>query len=683
MIKLGRIQREVIMLANVPWLTGLLLKIIENVVILFAICYIYIAGNIILKPHKKLFDIVAGIVLGAAAVYIMFNGFMLDDVTELRLDTRSIIYSTAGLFFSPISVVISAVIGILYRIFFMGGAGMLAGSIGIATSSLLGLVWRFIWKKSKPNRLLEFYVFGLSNAVILLFNIVPFFTPNLYQNAWFLIPLILALFPLFSLIACLPLSYQKNRVENLRKLERSELMLQASIDVASNINIFSIDTKGRYISFNATHAQTIKDELGIDIHVYDNLQIEAISKILNRDIGVLFQKVFIGDTVHFEQEMSENLTFDCKIMPLKNKLNEIIGATVFFQDISEQKQYEKLILEKSYRDGLTGFLNRRFFNEKIAEIDSPTNRPLVVVMADINDLKLINDGFGHETGDRVIIEVTQKIFKIFKEAPAFFRTGGDEFLFFIANSDVDSVYKMIEVFNAEINNFKLGEFSVSVAFGCAVKNGEEKIQDVISEAEKKMYENKFVFLHKRQNYLVLTIEKRFFAAHPLEEQHAQRISELAAEFGRYIGLNDLEIKPLKTLARLSEIGKIGMSPMDETPTWIEPVNGRDPSMKHVEIGYQILSASGVYSEVALDVLSHHERFDGMGYPCGLAGDRIPFRARVLAVLNFYDKCLHPTDKTEPCNQTEAIQQMKKQAGSLLDPNIVASFIRSLEENQLS
>jgi len=683
MIKLWGIQREVIMLTNVPWLTGLLLKIIENVVILFAICYIYIAGNITLKSHKKLFDIVSGIVLGAAAVYIMFNGFILDDVTELRLDTRSIIFSTAGLFFSPISVAISAVIGIMYRIFVMGGSGMVPGSLGIATSSLLGLVWRFIWKKNKPNRLLEFYVFGLINAVILLFNIVPFFTPNLFQNAWFLIPLILALFPLFSLIACLPLLYQKNRVENLRKLEQSELMLQASIDVASNINIFSIDTKGRYISFNSTHAKTIKDDSRKEIHINDPLQIEAISRILNRDIGVLFEKVFKGDNVHFEQELPDNLTYDCKVMPLKNKRNEIIGATVFFQDISEQKQYEKLILEKSYRDGLTGFLNRRFFNEKIAEIDASSHWPLVVVMADINDLKLINDGFGHETGDRVIVEVTQKIYRIFKDSLAFFRTGGDEFLFFIANSNIESVQKMINDFKADISCFKLGEFAVSVAFGCAVKNKDGNIQEIIAEAEKKMYEDKFVFLHKRQNYLVLTIEKRFFASYPLEEQHAQRISELAVMFARYLGLNDLEIKPLKTLARLSEIGKIGIAAMDEKPSWIEAVNGHDVSMKHVEIGYQILSASGVYSDVALDVLSHHERYDGTGYPCGLSGDRIPFRARVLAVLNFYDKCVNPIDKTVPCSQDEAIQQMNKCAGSLLDPNIVSSFIRALNENKLS
>lgn len=123
--------------------------------------------------------------------------------------------------------------------------------------------------------------------------------------------------------------------------------------------------------------------------------------------------------------------------------------------------------------------------------------------------------------------------------------------------------------------------------------------------------------------------------------------------------------------------------MDENPSWIEAVNGHDVSMKHVEIGYQILSASGVYSEVALDVLSHHERYDGAGYPCGLSGDRIPFRARVLAVLNFYDKCVNPIDKTPAYNQDEAIQQMKKCAGSLLDPNIVSSFIRALKENKLS
>ena len=671
------------MLASVPWLTGLLLKIIENVIILFAVWYIYIAGYTPRKKVKRLYNIVAGIILGCAAIFIMFNAFILDETSKYLFDTRSIVFSTAGLFFSPFSIGIGAVIAILYRIFFMGGAGALPGSIVILTSSILGVVWKYVWKRKNKKRLVEFYVFGVINAAIFLFSSVPFFSIELLQTAWVVIPFVMVLYPFFTVIACFPLTYQKARFENLQKLEQSELMLQASIDVASNINIFSIDTRGRYISFNSTHAQTVKEELGKEIHVNENIEIEAISKILKRDLGAIFQKVFKGETVHFEQEMPENQTFDCKIMPLKSKRQEIIGATVFFQDISEQKQYEKMILEKSYRDGLTGFMNKRFFNEKIAEIDSAAHWPLVVVMADVNDLKLINDGFGHETGDRVIVEVTQKISHIFNNALAFFRTGGDEFLFFIPKSDVESVYQKVGLFNSEIKNAVLGEFAVSVAFGCAVKNGEGSIQEVISEAEKKMYENKFVLLHKRQNDLVLTIEKRFFASHPLEEKRAYRVSELASSFGRYLGLDEFEVQPLKTLARLSEIGKIGMTPFDDSASWVDTTNGREVSMKHVEIGYQILSASGVYSEVALDVLSHHERYDGTGYPCGLAGDRIPFRARVLSVLSFYDKSIHPNNKTKTVDTATAIEQMKKQAGTLLDPNIVTSFIRALNENKLS
>ncbi len=670
------------MLTIVPWVAGLLLKIIENVIILFAICYIYIAGNISLKRHKNLYNIVAGLILGAASIFIMFDGFLLDQTNGMILDTRSIIFSTAGLFFSPISVVISAVLGILYRIFFIGGPGMWPGTIIIVVSSLLGVFWNSIWKKKKQNRLLEFYLFGVATALLTLISGVPFFSADFIREAWFVIPFILSLFPLFTLIACLPLSYQKNRFENLRKLEQSELMLQASIDAPQNIDIFSIDTRGCYISFNSVHAQTIKEELGLIVHVGDRIQIEGISKIFKRDISLLFQKAFEGELVHFEQEMPTERTYDCKIMPLKSRGNETIGATVFFQDISEQKKYEKLILEKSYRDGLTGFSNRRYFNEIISDIDSPSHWPLVVVMADINDLKLINDGFGHETGDRVIIEVTRKMSCIFKDALATFRTGGDEFLLFMANSELGAVKEKIAAFNAEIKGITLGEFSVSVAFGCAVKTEKGDIQEIIKVAEKDMYENKFVFLHKRQNYLVLTIEKRFFASHPLEEQRAKRISDLAVTFGRYIGLNDLEIKPLKTLARLSEIGKIGMVPIDETPRWVESMNEREASMKHVEIGYQILSASGAYSEVALDVLSHHERFDGKGYPCGLSGDRIPFRARVLSVLNYYDECLYPGDGKAPFDKASALEEIKRQSGTLLDPNIVSSFVSALEENKI-
>lgn len=670
------------MLTIVPWVTGLLLKIIENVIILFAICYIYIAGNITLKRHKILYDIIAGVTLGAAAIFIMFDGFVIDEASNFVLDTRSIIFSVAGLFFGPLAVAISSVLGILYRIFVMGGASMWPGSLIILVSAILGLSWKYIWKKKQPNRLFEFYVFGFANAVLLLLVYLSFFDMIQNERKWLIIPFVLGLFPLFTLVACLPLSYQKNRFENSKKLEQSELMLQSSIDSAKKIEIFSVDTKGFYISFNKLHAEAVKCEFGTDIHLGDKFPMDGSAKKIHREMNSLLSQALNKETVHFEDSLPSGTTLSCSLTPLTNSKNEIIGVTVIMQDITEQKKYESIILEKSYRDGLTGFSNRRFFNEKIADFDAPAHWPLVVIMADINDLKLINDGFGHETGDRVIIEVTKKISLIFKDALAFFRTGGDEFLLFVANSNVEAIKAKISDFNAQIKEITLGEFSVSVAFGTAVKDCDGNIQETIKQAEKEMYENKFAFLHKRQNYLVLTIEKRFFASHPLEEQRAKRISEWAVLFGRHIGLSDTEIKPLKTLARLHEIGKIGLVPAEKTPHWVEPMNPCEISKKHVEIGYQILSASGTYSEVALDVLSHHERFDGKGYPCGLSGEKIPFRARILALLSYYDECLFPMDGKPSLDEQSAIEEIKRQAGTLFDPKIVSSFISALADNHI-
>ncbi len=665
------------MLTIVPWVAGLLVKIIENVIILFAIIYIYIAGNITLKKHKLFYDIVAGITVGAAAIFIMYGGYVIDQTSNLILDTRSIIFSVAGLFFSPLSVIIGAALGILYRVFAMGGYGLWPGILIILSSSLLGLSWKWIWKVKKANRLLEFYIFGLASAFLVLACGLPFFDYSQNLSTFLIIPFVIGLYPVFSAIACLPLSYQKNRFDNLRKLEQSELMLQSSIDATQNIEIFSIDNHGRYISFNRLHAQAIKADFGIDIHLGDAFPIDGSVKRVHHDMQQLLKQTLSQGSSRFEDELPSGKTLTCSLTALKNTKGDAIGMTVVCEDITEQKAHEKMILDLSYRDGLTGFSNRRFFNEKLAEMDTPPHWPLTIVMADINDLKLINDGFGHDTGDRVIVEVSRKMSVVFKDSLASFRIGGDEFIVLLANSTEDAIRERITQLNSQIREMMLGEVRVSVAFGVASKNGDGTIQDAIKIAEKEMYENKCAFLHKRQHYLTLTIEKRYFASHPLEEQRAQRISEWASLLGHHLGLSASEIAPLRILARLHNIGKIGLEQDSSKSLLMDSMDRSEMSRKHVEIGYHILSASGVYSEVALDVLSHHERFDGSGYPCGLSGEKIPIRARILAVLISYDVCLFPRDGKPPMDEKSAQAEIMRLAGSVLDPKIVESFIDAL------
>ncbi|PKK92817.1 MAG: histidine kinase, partial [Tenericutes bacterium HGW-Tenericutes-6] len=96
--------------------------------------------------------------------------------------------------------------------------------------------------------------------------------------------------------------------------------------------------------------------------------------------------------------------------------------------------------------------------------------------------------------------------------------------------------------------------------------------------------------------------------------------------------------------------------------------------KHPEIGYRILASSPEYSEIALDILSHHERYDGKGYPRGIKGEDIPIRARIITVADSYDAMVSERPYRKPLTHEEAIEEIKRYLGTQFDPHIGQLFI---------
>ena len=97
--------------------------------------------------------------------------------------------------------------------------------------------------------------------------------------------------------------------------------------------------------------------------------------------------------------------------------------------------------------------------------------------------------------------------------------------------------------------------------------------------------------------------------------------------------------------------------------------------RHPEISYIILSSSNKYLGFAEDVLYHHEYYDGEGYPKGLKGEEIPFNSRIIAIADYYDALVSGRPYKEAIDPTEAIEEIKKEAGKKFDPTIVEAFLK--------
>lgn len=166
-------------------------------------------------------------------------------------------------------------------------------------------------------------------------------------------------------------------------------------------------------------------------------------------------------------------------------------------------------------------------------------------------------------------------------------------------------------------------------------------------------------------------------------RHTERVGVYAARLARALGLDETTVQTIRRAAPLHDLGKIGipdyilLKPGELTPEEAAIMR------THTTIGAQILSGSSVPTLVmaAEIALCHHERWDGSGYPHGLAGEEIPMAARIVAVADFFDALAHDRPYRRAWPVPEIIAELRRQAGRQFDANVVTAFLDMLEQEQ--
>jgi len=170
-----------------------------------------------------------------------------------------------------------------------------------------------------------------------------------------------------------------------------------------------------------------------------------------------------------------------------------------------------------------------------------------------------------------------------------------------------------------------------------------------------------------------TLESRYLDL----TRHGHRVAHLSGITARLMDLDELTVERIRLAGALHDIGKAAideevlLQPDPPTPAQWEQIR------QHPRIGFEFLVRAGL-DDIARWVLAHHERVDGLGYPRGLDGDRIPLEAKILAVADAYDAML--TDRVyRAAMQPElAIAELRDCAGTQFDPTVVEAFIAALE-----
>jgi diguanylate cyclase (GGDEF)-like protein/PAS domain S-box-containing protein len=352
--------------------------------------------------------------------------------------------------------------------------------------------------------------------------------------------------------------------------------------------------------------------------------------------------------------------------------------------VSRRSRAEDQIRYLSFHDKVTGLYNRTYFEEELRRIDNERWMPISFIMGDVNNLKLVNDAFGHREGDRLLVRIAGVLRSCCRTDDIIARWGGDEFVVLLPRTDEKTVTEIARRIREECGRSRGCPAGAAIALGTATKErGDQDVHDLLREAEDRMYRNKLLESRSGRNVLIASLIKTLRRQSHETLQHTQRVRRLCIELGRAAGLSDSQMDELTLMAALHDIGKIAVPAEILLKTGMLTPKEWKTVAKHPEVGYRIVQSFNALARIADAVLAHHERWDGSGYPQGLKGGEIPLIARIFAIADAYDVMTQGRPYEPPLPAEHAVREIRKQAGRQFDPVLAGLFIEKVEPLRLA
>ncbi len=402
------------------------------------------------------------------------------------------------------------------------------------------------------------------------------------------------------------------------------------------------------------------------------------------------------------------------------------------QEISILQQRELLAeVDRLYReqtlaavtDAVTGLPNHRAVMSRVHEELARCERAqasCAILFIDLDHFKQVNDTWGHRAGDAILREVASRLRTTLRVEDFVGRYGGEEFAIVLTDTDILTASETAErlrstiaaqpcIWQAEDGSTNIAiPITASIGVAAYLLHGVTR-EELVERADHAMYRAKQGGRNRVCVADLLEEEKLQTTPAPIHietppvvestavqvltaaasardrgtDDHSHRMVALAEATARAMHLSEEGVHLVRLGALLHDIGKIGIP--DAILHKPGPLSEEEWAVMrlHPEIGQKILTqAGGVFLSLARIVVAHHERWDGHGYPAGLAHESIPLAARILTVIDSYDAMTSRRVYRNAMSPLAAREELERCAGSQYDPNVVAAFLHVLDTHDI-
>jgi len=363
----------------------------------------------------------------------------------------------------------------------------------------------------------------------------------------------------------------------------------------------------------------------------------------------------------------------------------------------------QILQEKSIQDELTGLYSRSYLLARAKEEIARASREKGAVsflFCDVDDFKAINRIQGYKEGDKVLCQIAKIIKSSVREEDVVCRYGGDEFVVLLPRTYPSEAEKIAQRIHQACSRARepATHFPLSVSIGItSYPQHASSIEDIIEKANRSMLFAKHhpekktfiwgeweienagkVYEEEVLPEVIYALAETVSMKNGYTGEHCKLVSEQAALLAKRIGLEEERIKKIRTAALLHDVGKLAVpSHILNKPASLTPKE-RKIVKKHAENTVRIVRYIRGLKEIIPIVRAVHERWDGKGYPDGLAGDKIPIEARIISLVDAYQALISDRPYRKKLSREKAIKILQEEAGKQFDPKLVQIFIDIIE-----